>query len=79
MVEITEKEYQTLVRQLESFKNTQKKYREKNKEYYKEYHRKWQQDNRERISQYQKQWRLKKKQIDLWNSCDNLETKGEMQ
>ena len=78
MVEITEKEYPTLVRQLESFKNTQRKYRESHKDYYKEYHRKWQQDNKERISQYQKQWRLKKKQVDLQNTCDNLETKGEL-
>lgn len=81
MVSIKNKLYAELLRKAglyDTYATPQKKYREAHKEYYKEYHRKWQQDNRERISQYQKQWRLKKKQVDLNNTCDNLKTKGEL-
>lgn len=77
-VRITEEEYNKLKRTYETYVSTQKKYREKNKDYYKEYHRKWQQNNKEKISQYQKEWRARKKQIDFNSNSDMLETKGEL-
>lgn len=63
-VRITEEEYKKLQQGYNTYASSQKKYREKNKDYYKEYHRKWQQDNREKVSQYQKAWRQTKKAID---------------
>lgn len=72
IIRITEEEYNKLKQGYNTYASSQKRYREKNKEYYKEYHRKWQQENKEKLSQYQKEWRAKKKQIDNGNKQDNI-------
>lgn len=60
MIEITEKEYNKLLKAYNTMYKAQRKWREKNKEKQKEYMKKWQQEHKLHLVEYQRAYRKRK-------------------